>query len=111
MRELEITLKWAQTLDGQLADDDDQSQWISGPEERRYTHSVRARHDGIVVGAQTFLKDLCQLTVREAPLLGVQPVRIILDPRGRVREALAGDRKIVAARDTQPVAEGVFTKQ
>lgn len=36
----EVTLKWAQTIDGQLADDSDQSQWISGIEERSYTYRV-----------------------------------------------------------------------
>jgi diaminohydroxyphosphoribosylaminopyrimidine deaminase/5-amino-6-(5-phosphoribosylamino)uracil reductase len=86
-----ITLKWAQTLDGQLADDNDQSQWISGVEERRYTHLLRSRHQAILVGAQTFLKDRCQLTVRDVEFDGLQPLRIIMDPRGRVLEAAKAD--------------------
>ena len=90
-----ITLKWAQTIDGQLADDSDQSQWISGPEERRYTHLVRSRHDAVLVGAQTFLKDLCQLTVREVPFSGIQPARVILDPRGRVLQSIAKNLSLI----------------
>tara|TARA_B110001454_G_scaffold219192_1_gene251194 strand:+ start:76395 stop:77132 length:738 start_codon:yes stop_codon:yes gene_type:complete len=84
----EVTLKWAQTLDGQLADDADQSQWISGIEERRYTHRLRSTHQAVLVGAQTFLKDLCQLTVRDIEYDGPQPARVIIDPRGRVLAAL-----------------------
>lgn len=84
----EITLKWAQTLDGQLADDSDQSQWISGVEERRYTHRLRSVHQAVLVGAQTFLKDLCQLTVRDIEFDGPQPARVIIDPRGRVLQAI-----------------------
>jgi diaminohydroxyphosphoribosylaminopyrimidine deaminase / 5-amino-6-(5-phosphoribosylamino)uracil reductase len=84
----EVTLKWAQTIDGQLADDSDQSQWISGKEERRYTHQLRSTHQAILVGAQTFLKDLCQLTVRDIDYDGPQPARVIADPRGRVLKAL-----------------------
>jgi diaminohydroxyphosphoribosylaminopyrimidine deaminase/5-amino-6-(5-phosphoribosylamino)uracil reductase len=87
-------LKWAQTLDGQLADDSDQSQWISGPEERRYTHFVRSRHDAVLVGARTFLNDRCRLTVRDVPHDGVQPVRVILDPRGRVLAACRRDESL-----------------
>ncbi len=107
-----ITLKWAQTIDGQLADDSDQSQWISGPEERRYTHQVRAKNDAVLVGAQTFIKDKCQLTVRDIPLAvgQTQPVRVILDPRCRIlelarksrgfREALlAGNRRTYLLTD------------
>ena len=84
----EVTLKWAQTLDGQLADDSDQSQWISCIEERRYTHQLRSTHQAVLVGAQTFLKDLCQLTVRDIGYDGPQPARVIIDPRGRVLAAL-----------------------
>ncbi len=96
-RRLQVTLKWAQTIDGQLADDRDQSQWISGPEERRYTHLVRSRHDAVLVGAQTFLKDLCQLTVREGPVPERQPVRVIFDPRGRLFESVRGHPRVAAA--------------
>lgn len=98
----EVTLKWAQTLDGQLADDNDQSQWISGAEERRYTHRLRSNHQAVLVGAQTFLKDLCQLTVREIDYEGPQPARVITDPKGRVLEALKNNPDLIISLQTGP---------
>ena len=99
----EITLKWSQTIDGHLADDDDQSQWISGIEERRYTHWLRSQNGAVLVGANTFLKDLCQLTVRDAPLNGPQPVRVILDPKGRVLERLR-------LKNAGPIKQALITR-
>lgn len=98
----EVTLKWAQTLDGQLADDSDQSQWISGVEERRYTHHLRSAHQAILVGAQTFLKDLCQLTVRDIEFEGPQPARVIIDPRGRVLKALKENPHLIISLHMGP---------
>lgn len=90
MRTLRIDLKWAQTLDGQLCDDSGRSQWISGPEERRMTHGIRAEYDAIAVGASTYLADRAQLTVREGfeRQLSCQPHRIVFDPRGSLARAL-----------------------
>ena len=80
-----FTLKWAQTLDGQLADDSDSSQWISGPVSRAYTHWMRQRHDGTLVGAQTLIHDLPSLTVRDCQHKSQhQPTPIIFDPHGRL---------------------------
>lgn len=98
----EVTLKWAQTLDGQLADDSDQSQWISGIEERRYTHLLRSTHQAVLVGAQTFLKDLCQLTVRDIDYNGPQPARVIIDPRGRVLAALKDNPHLIISLQMGP---------
>lgn len=98
----QVTLKWAQTLDGQLADDSDQSQWISGAEERRYTHLLRSTHQAILVGAQTFLKDLCQLTVRDIDYEGPQPARVIIDPRGRVLKALKDNPGLIISLQMGP---------
>lgn len=92
-----ITLKWAQSMDGQLADDNDCSQWISGPEERTYTHWLRSMHEGVLVGAGTFLKDCCKLTVRDIPFTGKQPIRIIADPKGRILEALSSNPKLFSS--------------
>lgn len=98
----EITLKWAQTLDGQLADDCDQSQWISGIEERRYTHRLRSSHQAILVGAQTYLKDQCQLTVRDIEFNGPQPGRVIVDPRGRILRALQANPQMILGLHAGP---------
>lgn len=87
---VQFDLKWAQTLDGQLCDDSGSSQWISGPEELRETHRLRRLYDAVLVGATTFIRDLAKLTVREYRLADHerQPVRIILDPRGRLAQHL-----------------------
>lgn len=98
----EVTLKWAQTLDGQLADDSDQSQWISGVEERRYTHRLRSTHQAILVGAQTYLKDQCQLTVRDIDFQGRQPARVIIDPRGRVLQTLRANPNLIMGLQAGP---------
>lgn len=78
-----IALKWAQTLDGQLADDNNKSQWISGPESRAYSHWLRQKYDVILVGAKTFLHDSPKLTARDcAGPIQAQPFPIVLDLRG-----------------------------
>ena len=78
-----IILKWAQTLDGQLADDTDQSQWISGPQARAYTHWLRQKYDVVLVGAKTFLRDTPRLTVRDCALPHHRsPLPIVFDPKG-----------------------------
>jgi|GEM_PF-1932900 len=79
-------LKWAQTLDGQLCDDSHTSKWISSEAERIETHRIRSLYDAVLVGASTFINDKAQLTVRHGLDLAPrdQPVRIILDPRGRL---------------------------
>lgn len=71
----------AQSLDGCVALACGESQWISGPEDLLHTHRLRALVDGVIVGVQTLLDDDPRLTVRRCE--GVDPVRVVLDPRGR----------------------------
>ncbi len=80
--------KWAQTLDGHLADDHDQSQWISGPKSRAYTHWLRQKYDAIMVGINTLIHDKPRLTARDsAPPLARSPHKIIFDPSARLSAA------------------------
>ncbi len=87
---IQYDLKWAQTIDGQLCDDSNTSQWISSKEERVETHKIRSEYDAILIGANTFITDLAKLTVRhvENNLKVKQPARIILDPTGKVEREL-----------------------
>ena len=110
--------KWAQTLDGHLADDLGGSQWITGAKARKVTHWLRQVHDGIMVGAQTVLADHPSLTARDAPLIKRQPVKILFDPRGRLREEsaapalekiLATGKVIYLCQDPSPLREGCLT--
>lgn len=72
-----ITLSYAQSLDGSIAGIDGQPLALSSPPSLFRTHSLRARHDGLLVGVGTVRTDDPQLTVRHAP--GTSPQPIVLD--------------------------------
>ena len=74
-----VTLKLAMTLDGKVATRTGDSQWITGPEARAYTHLLRANHDAIMVGSGTVLADDPDLRVRHHGLEQNSPVRVVLD--------------------------------
>ncbi len=82
-----VALKWAQTLDGQLADDQSSSKWISGALARRYTHWLRQKYDLIMVGANTVLADNPCLDVRDSPFINRQPIKLVFDPNGKILRA------------------------
>jgi GTP cyclohydrolase II len=72
-----ITLSYAQSLDGSIAGSDGHPLALSSPPSLFRTHSLRARHDGLLVGVGTVRTDDPQLTVRHAP--GPSPQPIVLD--------------------------------
>jgi diaminohydroxyphosphoribosylaminopyrimidine deaminase/5-amino-6-(5-phosphoribosylamino)uracil reductase len=71
-----VVLKMALTLDGRSSAADGSSQWITGEAARADAHLLRARCDGILVGAQTVRSDNPSLTVRH--VTGKDPIRIVL---------------------------------
>jgi diaminohydroxyphosphoribosylaminopyrimidine deaminase/5-amino-6-(5-phosphoribosylamino)uracil reductase len=77
-----VTLKFAQTLDGRIATADGHSRWISSPASLKFAHTLRAIHDGILVGSGTLFKDDPELTVRL--VRGRHPLRIIVDTHLRL---------------------------
>ena len=70
-----ITLKYAQTKDAFLGIRH-QEIAISNSLSKRYTHQLRSKHQGILVGKQTVLTDNPELTVRHWK--GKNPIRIVL---------------------------------
>jgi diaminohydroxyphosphoribosylaminopyrimidine deaminase / 5-amino-6-(5-phosphoribosylamino)uracil reductase len=78
-------LKTAMSLDGRTAAADGTSQWITGEEARADAHRIRAESQAIVVGPGTARADRPRLTVRGYDeLITRQPLRVLLDARGRV---------------------------
>ena len=73
-----IHAKWAMTLDGKIATRTGESQWITGPGVREFTHKLRSEHDAIMVGIGTVLADNPKLNVR---LDGDwrQPIKVVVD--------------------------------
>ena len=71
-----------QSLDGRIATATGKSHFITGPADIIHLHRLRALVDAVVVGATTVASDDPRLTVRKVP--GQSPVRVILDPTGRL---------------------------
>jgi diaminohydroxyphosphoribosylaminopyrimidine deaminase / 5-amino-6-(5-phosphoribosylamino)uracil reductase len=78
-------LKTAMSLDARTAAADGTSRWITGAAARADAHRLRAESQAVVVGAGTALADRPSLTARDVdPPAERQPLRVLLDARGRV---------------------------
>ena len=83
--QLEATLtvgQIGQSLDGRIATESGHSHYVTGPADIRRLHRLRALVDAVVVGAGTIASDNPRLTVRDVE--GDNPVRVVLDPDGRL---------------------------
>ncbi|MGM0508612.1 MAG: bifunctional diaminohydroxyphosphoribosylaminopyrimidine deaminase/5-amino-6-(5-phosphoribosylamino)uracil reductase RibD [Fusobacteriota bacterium] len=79
-----VFIKSAITLDGKTATKTKDSKWITNEEARKEGHKLRNKFMGIMVGKGTALADDPRLTCRIDG--GVDPYRIILDPRLDVKK-------------------------
>ena len=96
-----------QSLDGRIATVSGRSHYITGPEDIRRLHRLRALVDAVIVGAETVAQDDPRLTVREVE--GENPVRVVLDPDGRLEEGRRvftdrAARTIVVRRASAPTS-------
>ncbi len=77
-----VIAQLGQSLDGRIATVTGASHYVTGEASRVHLHRLRALVDAVVIGAGTACADDPQLTVRH--VTGDNPVRVILDPNGRV---------------------------
>jgi 3,4-dihydroxy 2-butanone 4-phosphate synthase / GTP cyclohydrolase II len=78
-----VIAQLAQSADGFIATRTGDADYVSGSADREHLHRLRALVDAVVIGASTALADDPLLTVRT--VAGTSPVRVVLDPRGRLR--------------------------
>jgi diaminohydroxyphosphoribosylaminopyrimidine deaminase/5-amino-6-(5-phosphoribosylamino)uracil reductase len=94
-----VAAKIASSLDGQIADANGQSQWITSGAARSHAHRLRAQFDAILTGIGTVLADDPELTVRLPGIDCRHQPRIIADRRLR----LPLTSKLVKSAEAQPV--------
>ncbi|MCY6355239.1 bifunctional diaminohydroxyphosphoribosylaminopyrimidine deaminase/5-amino-6-(5-phosphoribosylamino)uracil reductase RibD [Clostridium sp. ZS2-4] len=79
-----VIMKTAMTLDGKIAAHTGDSKWITNELSRQYVHRIRNKVSAIMVGIGTVLEDDPMLTTRLEDKEGADPIRVIVDSRGRI---------------------------
>jgi GTP cyclohydrolase II len=77
-----VLAQLGQSLDGFIAARTGDAVFVTGEADRTHLHRLRALVDAVVVGVGTVVADDPRLTVRAVP--GRHPVRVVLDPAGRL---------------------------
>lgn len=79
-----VLIKAAISLDGKIATNTGESQWISNEKSRAYVHHLRLEYEAICVGVQTVILDNPRLTIRLEGQAERSPIRLVLDSKGRI---------------------------
>ena len=96
-----VTYKAAVSADGRTASEVDGPRWISSEKSRARVHEMRAAAGAVVIGSGTAIADDPLLTARDChPPAERQPLRVVLDRRGRVP---ATSRLVQTASPEAPV--------
>ena len=100
--DLMVVGQCGQSIDARIATPTGHSHYINGTAGLAHLHRLRALMDAVVIGVGTAIADDPQLTVRRVE--GPSPVRVILDPNGRLpptARVLAQDgiRRIVMTKE------------
>ena len=82
-----------QSLDGRIATPTGASKYINGKEALRHLHAIRADVDAVIIGVGTAVADDPALTTRHVE--GPNPVRVIIDPHGRLPADLSMLRTVM----------------
>ncbi len=77
-----VLAQMGQSLDGHIATENGHSHHVTGQPGLEHLHRLRALCDVVIVGAGTAISDDPRLTVRRVD--GANPVRAVIDARGRV---------------------------
>jgi diaminohydroxyphosphoribosylaminopyrimidine deaminase/5-amino-6-(5-phosphoribosylamino)uracil reductase len=80
-----VSLKIAQSLDGQIGLKNGESKWITNEKSRTHAHYLRACHDATLVGRGTIDMDNPSLNIRHPQIKKNNKV-VVIDPHGRLFE-------------------------
>jgi diaminohydroxyphosphoribosylaminopyrimidine deaminase/5-amino-6-(5-phosphoribosylamino)uracil reductase len=84
-----VSLKIAQSLDGQIGLNSGESKWITNEKSREHAHYLRAIHDATLVGRGTVKADNPSLDIRHPQIQKANKV-VVLDPSGSLLAEAAG---------------------
>lgn len=74
-----VRCKMAMSLDGRIALENGESQWISSEKSRRDVHNLRASSSAVVTSVNTIIEDDASLNARDLDFDIEQPLRVVID--------------------------------
>ncbi len=109
-----VILKWAQSLDGFMDIDRENSpndsNWITNEALKRRVHLWRSQEQAILIGFRTASNDNPKLTVRLTT--GKNPLRVVYDPKNELPASLnvfdgSQDTLVIAHQHSNPIKDKV----